>query len=74
MNGEKMVTLQQIQTKIAEAIRQSGKTQSSIAKQLNIKPTQICSYLHGRKLPSLETLANLCVVLDLDANDILCVR
>ncbi|MDE6867828.1 MAG: helix-turn-helix domain-containing protein [Clostridia bacterium] len=67
-----MVTLEQIQSRIAEAIQQSGMTQTAIAKQLNIKPTQICSYIKGRKLPALDTLANLCKILDADANYILC--
>lgn len=68
-----MVSLEQIKSKLANAINQSGLTQTEIAKQLNIKPTQICSYTKGRKMPSIETLANLCVILDLDANEILCV-
>ena len=67
-----MITLEQIQIKIAEAIKQSGMTQTAIANALNIKPTQICSYIKGRKLPALDTLANLCKLLDLDANYILC--
>ena len=67
-----MITLEQIQIKIAEAIKQSGMTQTAIAKALNIKPTQICSYIKGRKMPALDTLANLCKLLDLDANYILC--
>ncbi|MBQ8374715.1 MAG: helix-turn-helix transcriptional regulator [Clostridia bacterium] len=69
-----MITLMQIQAKLAEAIQQSGMTQTEIAKRLNIKPTQICSYMHGRKMPALDTFANLCAVLDIDANDILCIR
>lgn len=67
-----MITLEQIQTRIAEVIKQSGLTQTAIAKALNIKPTQICSYLKGRKMPALDTLANLCKLLGEDANYILC--
>ena len=66
-----MITIEIIQKRIAESIRQSGLTQTEIAKKLSIKPTQICSYIHGRKLPALDTLANLCKVLDVDANYIL---
>ncbi len=47
-------------------------TQTAIAKAVNVKPTQICSYLKGRKMPALDTLANLCKLLDVDANYILC--
>lgn len=67
-----MITLEQIQKRLAETIKQSGMTQTAIAKALNVKPTQICSYIKGRKLPALDTLANLCKLLDLDANYILC--
>lgn len=69
-----MITLQQIQRKIAEAIRQSGKTQTEIANLINVKQQTVSHYVKGDISPSLETLANLCIVLDLDANDILCVR
>lgn len=67
-----MITLKQIQERIVEAIKHSGMTQTAIANALNIKPTQICSYLKGRKMPALDTLANLCKLLDVDTNYILC--
>ncbi len=69
-----MITLDQIRKRITEAIKQSGLSQTEIARRLNVKPTQICSYIKGRKMPALDTFANLCAVLDLDANDILCVE
>ena len=67
-----MIMLKQIQERLAEAINHSGMTQTAIAKELNIKPTQICSYVKGRKMPALDTLANLCKLLDIDTNYILC--
>ena len=67
-----MITLDQIRKRLVEAIEQSGMTQSAIAQALNINPTQICSYLKGRKMPALDTLANLCKLLDVDTNYILC--
>ena len=67
-----MVTLEQIQQRIAEAIKQSGMTQTAIAKALGVQPTQICSYTKGRKLPALDTFANLCAVLDVEPAYILC--
>ncbi len=67
-----MVTLSQIQERLAESIKQSGYTQKQIAEQLGIKQSQISCYIHGKKMPALDTLANLCNVLDLDANYILC--
>ena len=68
-----MITLEQIRERMCEAIHQGGITQTELAKRLNIKPTQISSYIHGRKMPALDTFANLCAVLDVDANDILCI-
>ena len=65
--------LASIQTKIAEAIQQSGMTQTELAERINVKPTQISCYKTGKKLPALDTLCKLCAVLDIDANDILCV-
>ena len=67
-----MITLEQIQHKIAEAIKQGGITQTELAKQLSITPQTISCYVHGKKFPALDTFANLCAVLDLDANEILC--
>ena len=64
--------LEQIQKKIAEAIRQSGLSQTEIASRLGIKQTQISCYLHVKKLPALDTFANLCEVLDVDPAYILC--
>ena len=64
--------LVQIQERIAEAIRQSGLSQTEIASRLGIKQTQISCYLHGKKLPALDTFANLCEVLDVDPAYILC--
>ena len=69
-----MITLSQIQEKLATAIKLSGITQSEIARQLGISHTQISCYVHGKKFPAVDTLANLCKILDLDANEILCVK
>lgn len=67
-----MITLKQVQTRLAEAINQSNKTQTAIAKELGISQQMISCYLHGQKMPALDTLANLCKILDVDANYILC--
>lgn len=69
--GKRMITNLQIQRNIASAIKQSGLTQTEIAKRLNVKQPTIGQYLSGRAMPSLETFANLCVVLDLEPADIL---
>ncbi len=68
-----MITLDQIRNRLIEAIKNSGISQTQLANSLQIQPTQICSYMNGRKMPALDTFANLCKVLDLDANEILCI-
>ena len=67
-----MVTLQQIQIKLSEAIKLSGLSQSEIANKLNVSNQTGSCYVHGKKLPALDTFANLCAVLGADPADILC--
>lgn len=67
-----MVTLEQIQTRLIAAIKQSELSQNEIARRLGIKHQQISCYVRGLKMPALDTLANLCKILDVDANYILC--
>ena len=68
-----MVTITEIRKKLSEAIKQSGLSQSEIARRIGVKHSQVCCYVHCQKLPALDTFAKLCAVLDLDANEILCV-
>lgn len=67
-----MITTEMIRERLIESVRQSGYTQTELAKRLGIKQSQISCYVHGKKLPALDTLANLCKILDADANYILC--
>ena len=67
-----MITTEMIRERLIESIRQSGYTQIELARRLGIKQSQISCYVHGKKLPALDTLANLCKILDADANYILC--
>lgn len=69
-----MITLEQIRNELQNAIKQSGMTQTELAKALGIRQQQISCYLKGQKMPALDTFANLCKVLNLDANEILCIR
>ncbi len=69
-----MVILKQIQIKLAEAIRLSGISQAELARLLGVSQSLISHYLHGNKMPALDTFANLCKILDVDANDILCIN
>lgn len=69
-----MIELNQIQKQLSEAIQQSGLTQTEIAKKVGIRQQQISSYIKGKTMPALDTFANLCDILDLDANEILCIK
>ena len=69
-----MITLEQIHGKIKEAIKLSGLSQGEISRSLGVTHQTVSHYVKGDKMPALDTLANLCVVLDLDANEILCVK
>ncbi|MDE6302671.1 MAG: helix-turn-helix domain-containing protein [Clostridia bacterium] len=67
-----MVTLKQIQKNLAEAINTSNITQSELARRLNIGQSNISHYIKGNKMPALDTLANLCKIIDISPAYILC--
>ncbi|MBQ9117704.1 MAG: helix-turn-helix transcriptional regulator [Clostridia bacterium] len=69
-----MTTTIEISKKLSEAIKQSGLTQTEIAERIGVRQQQISCYISGKTLPALDTLSRLCTVLDLDANEILCVE
>lgn len=69
-----MIVLKQIQEKIIQSIKESGLTQTELAKKLGIKQPTVGQYLSGRAMPALDTFANLCAVLDLDPAEILCLN
>ena len=67
-----MITTEMIRERLIESIRQTPYPPPPPAPRLGIKQSQISCYVHGKKLPALDTLANLCRILDADANYILC--
>ena len=69
-----MININQIRDKIISAIKNSGLTQKEIANKLGVCQQTISHYFNGTKLPTLDTFANLCVALDLDPAEILCVK
>ncbi len=69
-----MVTIEDIRKKLIDAIKRSGKTYTSIAKEIGVRQQTVSQYVHNGTMPALDTLANLCIALDLDANDILCIE
>ncbi len=69
-----MNTAHNISKKLSEAIRQSGIKQTELAQKIGVSQQQISSYINGHTLPSPDMFSRLCTVLDLDANEILCVE
>ena len=69
-----MTTLEQIRTALTEALKQRTVTQAELAEKVSVTQSMISHYVSGRKIPALDTLSRLCTVLDLDANEILCVE
>ena len=68
-----MITYSQIQIKLTKAVEQSELTKAQIAQQIGITETRLEKYLYGNTKPPVYIFANICKVLKLDANDILCV-
>ncbi len=66
-----MINIKTIQNNLREAVKYSGMTQKEIANKLGINPSTLSKYLRLDKFPSLETFANLCLVLDVSADEIL---
>ncbi len=69
-----MIAITKIQAKLAEAIKHSGYTQTKLGELVGVKHPQISCYIHGKKMPAIDTFANLIAVLDLDPADILCLN
>lgn len=67
-----MITNEQIRTRLIETIKQSGLTQTELARRIGIIQSSVGQYLSGRAMPALDTFANLCAVLDADPAYILC--
>lgn len=66
------ISTEDIKIRLAQAIKQSKLSQTDIAKALGVSQQAISSYVTGQTMPALETLANLCKLLDEDTNYILC--
>ena len=69
-----MIPQEEIKKRLHEELTESGKSQTEIAQALGIKQQSVQQYLSGRALPSLDTFANLCEILELDPAYILCLK
>lgn len=71
INNEK---LKSIQARLREAITLSGIKQNVIAKEIGVSTQTVSKYLRADVLPALDTLAKLCVCLDVSADYILGIK
>ena len=60
-----------IKRRLSEEIKNSGLSTIEIAKRVGVSPEMITQYKTTKKLPKLDTFAQLCEVLNADANYIL---
>ncbi len=60
-----------IQARLRQAIKNSGIEQKEIARLVGVSPQTISKYMRKDIFPALDTLAKLCVVLEVSADYIL---
>ena len=63
--------LAEIQRRLREEIKNSGMAQRDIAAAIGVSPQTVSRYMRDDIFPSLDTLARLCVLLDVSADYIL---
>lgn len=60
-----------LKTRLREEIRNSGLTTVEIAKAIGVSPEMVTQYCTTKKLPKLDTFAELCKVLNVSADYLL---
>lgn len=66
-----MITIEEIQKRLREAIHYGNISQKELATKLGINPSTVSKYMRLDKYPSLDTFANICKILDVSADEIL---
>jgi len=66
-----MIRTETIQKNLREAISKSGISQKEIAEKLGINPSTVSKYIRLNVFPALDTFAELCVILDISADELL---
>ena len=62
------------QKEIVKFAIETSNTLEELAKKIGVNQSMISHYITGRSMPALDTLSRICSILDLDANEILCVE
>lgn len=68
------IQLTTIKHRLIQEIKLSNIKQCDLATAIGVNESMISEYLHTKKMPSLETFARICQVLELDANYILGIK
>ena len=63
-----------IQSRLRESIQQSQIPQKVIAREIGVSPQTVSKYMKHDIFPALDTLAKLCVLLDVSADYILGIK
>lgn len=66
-----MITIQEIQERLIQSIKESGLKQVKIAELLGLSYTTVNNFMRLKNLPALDTFANLCKILDVSSDEIL---
>ncbi len=67
-----MIVIEEIRKRLNESIETSGIKKAEICRKLGISTAALSQYKSGRTMPALDTLANLCKIIDVSPAYILC--
>ena len=68
-----MTRLDLIKKRLSNELKNCGMTQNQLAKKINTTQSCIAHYIRGDIVPSIDTLAEICYILEIDANEMLCI-
>ena len=66
-----MNRMELIKKRLSNELKNCGMTQTQLAKRINTSQSCIAHYIRGDISPAIDTLAEICNILDIDANYIL---
>ena len=71
MKTKTIINMADIQKRLREAIKLSGQPQKEIAEAIGVSPQTVSKYMREDIFPALDTLAKLCIYLEVSADSIL---
>lgn len=67
-----MITIEKIRNRLVEELNNANISNAEICRRIGITSGAIAQYKSGRSMPALDTLANLCKIIDVSPAYILC--